>query len=262
MRTRKLAGLTALAAMVAVGLAGCVKMDMSLDLQPDDTVDGSVTFAIDKSIAEMMGESPESLAESMRDDSVDLASEFIVRTEAYDDGTYIGSTVYLEGSPLSEFQGGPDELSIVREGDEFVVSGRFDMGEGGDDFGMMPTDGFDITISVTFPGAVSEHNGQLNGRTVSWKPAMGEATDMQARGSAIAGGGDSGLPLPLIIAIAAALLVLIGLVLFFVLRRKSPQEPAAATALGDGTAPAAPGPGAPPPPPANAPPPPPPAPQE
>src|SRR5665647_3205871 len=46
MRTRRLLGAAALTTFIAVGLTGCVKMDMQLDLQSDDTVDGTMIFAI------------------------------------------------------------------------------------------------------------------------------------------------------------------------------------------------------------------------
>src|SRR5665648_1063731 len=44
MRTRRLLGAAALTTFIAVGLTGCVKMDMQLDLQSDNTVDGTMVF--------------------------------------------------------------------------------------------------------------------------------------------------------------------------------------------------------------------------
>jgi hypothetical protein len=237
MRTRRLLGAAALTTLVAAGLSGCVKMDMQLDLQSDDTVDGSMVFAISSALAEMTGQDPDTLIDELQgDDLVDQGS--ITRTEPYDDGEYIGSRIYFEGEALDNFSGagGTDELSIVREGDEFVVSGRMDLSDdslgtgGGDDMFAGLMEGFDIQISITFPGKVSEHNGELSGTTVTWRPALGETNEMSARGSAIDGGG-SGLPLPLLIGIGAAVLVALGLILFFVLRsRRSATAPAAAPA--------------------------------
>jgi len=52
---------------------------------------------------------------------------------------------------------------------------------------------FDMSISVTFPGAVIEHDGTLDGNTVTWTPAFGEITTLHAVGSAVDGGASPGL---------------------------------------------------------------------
>ena len=215
MHIRRLASASALGILVAVGLSGCLKMDMQLELQSDNTVDGSMVFAVSAAAAEMLGQSPESFAEQLQEESVDLNADD-VRTEPYDDGEFIGTTTYFEGQPLAEFDTSDDSMRIVREGDEFVVSGVLDMSAGGEDMGFGAAD-MDVNISVTFPGAVASHNGTLDGNTVSWTPEAGERLELNARGSAVEGGG-LGVSLPLIIGIGVALLLVIGLILFFVLR--------------------------------------------
>ena len=231
MQIRRLVGASALGILVAVGLSGCLKVDMQLDLQSDDTVDGSMVFAISSAVAELAGESPESIAESMQEDAFDLGEGGTTRTEPYDDGDFIGTTTYFEGKALAEFDD-PESVSIVHDGDDFVVSGAFDLSEATEGGEMMPglTEGLDIRIAITFPGAVSSHNGTLDGNTVSWQAVPGERLELEARGSAIEGGGGS-LPLPLLIGIGLGLLILIGLILFLVLRsRKGAPAGAAATA--------------------------------
>lgn len=254
MRTRRLLGAAALTTLLAAGLTGCVKMDMQLDLQSDDTVDGSMVFAVSSALAELSGQDPDTLVEELQgEDLVDEGS--ITRTEPYDDGEFIGSRIFFEGESLDSFSGagGTDELSIVRDGDEFVVSGRMDLSdtgmgaeEGGETLaGLM--EGFSVQIAITFPGAVSQHDGTLEGNTVTWQPQFGEVTEINARGSAIEGGG-AGFPLPLLIGIIAAVLVAVGLILFFVLRsRRNATAPAAAPAGAYGAefAPAPEAPGAP-----------------
>lgn len=232
MQKRRLVGASALGILVAVGLSGCMKMDMQLDLQSDDTVDGSMVFAISTAVAELAGESPESIAEQMQADALDLGEGGTTRTEPYDDGEYIGSTTYFEGKSLAEFDD-PDSVSIVREGDEFVVSGAFDLTEATEGADAMPglTDSLDIRIAVSFPGAVSSHNGTLEGNTVVWQAVPGERLELEARGSAVEGGGGSlPLPLPVLIGIGLVVLLLIGLILFLVLRPKRGAAAAPATA--------------------------------
>ena len=251
MRTRRLLGAAALATFVAVGLTGCIKMDMQLDLKSDDTVDGSMVFAISTEFAELMGEDAESIADSMQQDMIDVGDGGETRSEPYDDGEYIGTTTFFEGQSLETFSSGEDteSLQILREGDEFVVSGVMDLSEGAEDSeSMMPGigDSMDIKIAITFPGSVSDHNGELSGNTVTWVPVFGERLEIQARGSAVEGGGGGigGLSLPLLIGIGLAVLLLVGLVLFFVLRSRKGGQPAAAGATAypapAGYAPAAP----------------------
>lgn len=236
MRTRRLLGAAALSTLVAVGLTGCMKIDLSLDLQSDDTVDGSMVFAISTELAELAGESPESLAEQMQQEMVDVGEEGATRTEPYDDGEFIGTTTYFEGEALDSFgtPGEAESLSIVRDGDDYVVSGVLDLSDADAEGGEMVAglmEGFEIQIAISFPGAVSDHNGQLDGKTVTWSPTYGERLDISARGSAIeSGGGSDGVPVLLIVGIVVLALLLIGLILFFVLRsRKGDAEPAMPT---------------------------------
>ena len=230
MRIRRIVGASALGIVVAVGLSGCLKMDMQLDLQSDNTVDGTLVFAISSAVADMIGESPESIAEGLQQDTFDF-EQGSTRSEPYDDGEFVGTTTYFEGQPLSDFDD-PESVRIVREGDDFVVSGAFDMSEGAEGGEMMPgsTDDVDMKISISFPGKVSSHNGTLAGNTVTWQIPFDERLELQARGSAIEGGGGFPIPLPLLIGIGVALLLIVGLILFFVLRRKG--APAAAPAPG------------------------------
>ncbi len=246
MRTRRILGATALATIVAAGLAGCVKMDMQLDLQSDNTVDGSMVFAVSTALAEMTGQDPSMIAEEMSGDTFDMEEGTVTSTEPYDDGEYVGQKITFEGETVDSFSGTTDgELSIVREGDEFVVSGTMDLSEAalgtegaaGDEMMSGLMEGFEIQISITFPGSVSEHNGELDGNTVTWTPKYGEANEISARGSAIEGGGGSGLPLALLIGIGVAVLVAVALIVFLVLRSRKSSAAQPATA---GYAPAAP----------------------
>jgi len=187
MRTRRLLGAAALTTFIAVGLTGCVKMDMQLDLQSDDTVDGTMIFAISSEVAQMAGQDPAALAEQMSGETFDFSKGANVQSEPYDDGEYIGTTTTFEGEPLETFGAGQDEtMSVVRDGDEFVVSGTLDLTEAAMGADAMPGlgDSFDIKIAMTFPGKVIEHNGELSGNTVTWTPVYGEVNEFSARASA------------------------------------------------------------------------------
>ncbi|NEE01137.1 resistance to Congo red protein [Phytoactinopolyspora halotolerans] len=179
---------------------------MDLTINEDDTVDGTMITGVSSefmSMAEMYDDPAagdmsdlEDLTEFNPDDYPDGASAV-----PYDDGTYQGQEVTFNGVPLSEFQGSTDgDLSIERQGDEYVVSGQLDMSdvdtseldelEGMEDLPPGMFDGmldFDMRISITFPGEVLDHNGELSGTTVTWVPEMGQANEVFARAQSSGG---------------------------------------------------------------------------
>ncbi|WP_341249919.1 LppM family (lipo)protein [Euzebya pacifica] len=88
---------------------------------------------------------------------------------------------------------------------------------------------FEATVSVTFPGEVSEHNAEtIDGNTVTWNLSVDSPTTMMAVGSATEGGG-SGSLLFIIIGVVVLLLILLGLFLFL---RSRGKKKAAAPAFG------------------------------
>lgn len=270
MKTRQRVGAATLIVLATAGLTGCLKMDMQLNLQSDDTIDGSLVFAVSQELADLMQTSGETMAQEMQDGMVGLDGGDVT-SEPYDDGTFVGSTTTFEGEPLNAFSGenataasestGDENITIVREGDEFVVSGAFDLSVEGMDVGSTPDpesaammEGMDIRIAITFPGEVTDYSdtGELDGTTVTWTPKYGERVEITARGSAvegqgnITGGGDDtsngsagdssasekdGFPV-VPVAIGAGVLLLLGLVLFFVLRSRKGGQQATAGAYG------------------------------
>jgi hypothetical protein len=251
------------AAGLALSLTACMKMDMNLEINADDTVDGSVVMAFSRDfmdMAGMMGEDADmdDLLEGFMD--FDPESEDVpdyASVEPYDDGDFVGQQMNFDGAPLEEFSEGADMsgMSIVREGDQFVFQGDMDMtdetGEMGDiPPGMLENMDFDLRVSITFPGEVLEHNGSLSGTTVTWEPQIGEPNDMFAR-AMDSGGAGGGMPVWLWIVIGVVIVAGLAGLLFFMSRSKG--EPAPADAAAPVPAPVAPGmPGAPVPPPAPA----------
>jgi hypothetical protein len=220
--------LAALAVVGVLTLSGCFKLDMELELASDDTVDGSIIIAVDRDQAELFG-GEDALREAIQGQEGALLEDQpetgTVETRDYEDDDWIGTETVFTDVALDEFSGAETgELSITREGDEFVVAGTLDLsGEVGTD----PTngaalEGAEAEISVTFPGEVISSNGEEDGNTVTWEPVLGESLELQARGSA-----EAGLPWTLIAAVVALVaLVGIGIVLLIVVRGR--QQPAAA----------------------------------
>ncbi|WP_170227367.1 LppM family (lipo)protein [Cellulosimicrobium cellulans] len=203
---RRRLGLAALFATLALFLAGCMRMDMALTLNEDDTFDGSVVMAFSDELATSMGSDPQELWDQMGSEMESELPEGATQEPYAQDG-YTGTKITYADQPISQLSSaGADSISVAREGDEYVVSGSMDMtGEEfnpdtgdatSDELTQQMMDSLDIKISITFPGEVAESNGEVDGNTVTWTPVVGEVNEMTARGSAVAGGaagsGDEG----------------------------------------------------------------------
>lgn len=160
-------------------LTGCLRVEMSIALSPDDTADGSFLIAVEKGAGEGFGVSDDALVDELTSSSdTDFATGTV---EPYEDEKYVGQRITFAGEPLASFGGGEtDELSIERDGDDYVVSGTWADADG-EDVSAIP--GASMLLSITFPGEVTEHNGTLDGTTVTWD-LVDAPDEISARGSA------------------------------------------------------------------------------
>lgn len=222
---------------LALLLAGCFKVNMDVEISPDNMVSGSAIVAVDQSILELSGQSVDQLFADM--DISDLPEGAAV--EAYEDGGFVGQEIIFDGVSLEEFQGSQtfsgsgEELSIERRGDEFHVSGRLDMsGEeftGGGQIPQQLLESFEFRISITFPGEVRSATGEIDGNKVTWEPTFGQDNPIQAVASAIP---SESSPLLLILLIVVGAFVL-GAVAFLLMRGRSPAP--ATVPLSEGAGP-------------------------
>ncbi|GAB3158737.1 hypothetical protein GCM10027059_03990 [Myceligenerans halotolerans] len=180
-------GATTIAATLA--LTGCVKLDADVSLSGDDTFSGDVVIAFSDEVLEQMDMSPEEFLEGMMSDSSVDVSEY--ETEPYAEGGYSGMTATFEDAPLDQLEDTID-LTIDREGDEFVVHGEpvaEDDFEDSADSGMPELDAMLAAmrheVSITFPGPVAYADGEVEGTTVSWESTGGEPLTIEARASAL-----------------------------------------------------------------------------
>jgi hypothetical protein len=183
----------AAAAVAAFALAGCMKIQTDLTLNPDNTGSMSMIMATSDEFAKSMDMDPQEfwdqMATSMESDAPEGATQ-----EPYAEDGYTGVKYTVDNVPI-ETLSDPD-MTVERVGDEFVFTGTMDLtGDTGtestgtdDPMTKAIMDSFVAQVSVTFPGKVSEYDGELNGTTVTWTPTYGEVTEMNARGSAITGG--------------------------------------------------------------------------
>jgi hypothetical protein len=251
MKVRRLGRLLGVCAF-ALLLSGCFKVNMNVEVSPENTVSGTAIIAVDESLLELSGQNADQLLKDMDLSSLPAGA----KTEKYQEDGFIGQRITFSDVPLAEFTGNNtlsgtgtgsgDQLNIVRQGDEFHVTGAFDMSGPeftGTEVPEQFLESFEFTISITFPGEVKSATGEIDGRTVTWKPTFGKNTRVEAVASAIP---SASSPLLMILLIAAGALVL-GVVAFLLTHRKPAPAPAAglvddaATMPVDTTLPAPPG---------------------
>lgn len=181
---RPLRTLTALA-LVAFSLTGCMKLDLAMTVNSDDTLDGTVIVALDKSVLGLSGKSAEEAFANAEGSLSDLPEGS--RTEVYDDGKYYGKKVVYDDLPFADFNSGqPGAPSITHADGKYVFTA--DLRTGNADLGpqaelMRPfLSSVQITFAVTFPGDVVEHDAKavVDGRTVRWNVAVGGRNELRA----------------------------------------------------------------------------------
>ena len=240
MRARRLGRLLGGAA-IALLLAGCFKVNMDLEVAADNTISGTAVIAVDESLLQLTGQDVDQLFADM--DLSDLPPGST--TETYREDGFVGQEITFAEMPLDEFAGSDalsgtgtgEELNIVRQGDEFHVSGGFDMSGQeftGTDIPQQFMDSFEFRISITFPGEVKSATGDIDGNTVTWEPTFGENTRVEAVASAIP---SASSPLLMIVLIAVGVLVL-GAAVYFLTHRKAPVAAADPGSMGFGDTPA------------------------
>ncbi|WP_062205597.1 LppM family (lipo)protein [Demequina salsinemoris] len=234
----------AVALFATLALTGCIKVDFELVLQPDDTVDGSITYAIAQGSGELMSDdettyTDEDLLDSLFGD-IDASEYANGVLSDFTDDDWVGKTITFEGEELSGFSLDEDTegVTITREGDEFVISGPYSTSEEDMTEGM---DGAEMSMTVTFPGEITETNGTLSEdkHTVTWD-LLDPPESLEARGGATEG---SDFPMWIVyvaagvVALAAIVVVVVVLVSRKGKKKGSEAEGADETTAGVAAAP-------------------------
>ncbi len=273
-RARTAGRIVAFVALVFL-MTGCIKLNMNLGINSDNTVSGTVEFGVQKELLDLTGQNVEDLLGS---DAPFPSNAPGVTVEPFDDGEFVGRRFIFEDVPIEQFNSGSlvggtgatgasgatgagDSLNIARQGDTFVVTGVLDLssalsgatGPFGGTGGAQLFESADIRIAITFPGEVLQApGGEIDGNTVTYVPEFGERLEINATGSAVdngeaadaVGGSDSFLPLILIIA-GVVLVLLIVVVLVVRSRKGGGETPSGFGEAGSAAAPLAAPPGAP-----------------
>lgn len=164
----------ALAAVVGLLLlAGCVRVDGDLtingtDSAAPDTVSGTVLVAISDEWALAHGEDPASLSDVIVEELA-TAADSGVSGEPYSQDGYTGVTLTLDEVPIERISASTDgALSITSEDGGYVIEGDLSVLNPDEDDGVEPTP-WSARLAVTLPDEVTQHNGTLDGRTVTWE---------------------------------------------------------------------------------------------
>ena len=229
-RSRKI--LAALGMLLVLVLAGCVRFQADLRLNPDDTVNGDDHRGGGhrrrrRSRAMRPRQAPTA---SRRRSCPNLRGADGVTASDYDQDEYIGTKFDMSNTPIDAFSGGGEDgaLTLTREGSEFAFSGTLDFTPDDGETEVGPDDDTsNISVSVTFPGAVTEHNGELEGTTVTWSGTIESKIDMEARGSAVSTGPPAWLWL---VAGIATLLIVLAIVFVAIRSRRTSASPPATPA--------------------------------
>jgi hypothetical protein len=224
---RKIAALIGVI-LASLTLSSCIKMDINLVVNKDATVSGYTIFAFAESLAELGGDQSTSPA----DDLINTEAEGVTVSKYEKDG-FVGQKYSFSRVPFSEFsksEAAKDELTFVREGNTITVIGALDLsneddGGSADEFGAEWAKSImasaELDVRITFPGKVIKSTGTISadGRTVSWKPEIGEKLDLA---TTVELPNPSALIMPL--AGIALVLAIGGVILFVKAKRKKNEE--------------------------------------
>lgn len=227
-------------ATLALVCTSCLKVDLAMRLHTDDTVDGTMTYAVSRNLLTLTNSSPDALLGQVASGQP-LPSGVEYQTTDYADDTFVGKTLTFEGADIAAFQQGGiggETLSIRRVGDTFQVSGEVDLttsstGPLQPGAAQLARD-MRLRLEITFPGTVQEQSGgTITGpNTVTWTPTYGTKTEITATGSAL---GDRTSGPILWIVLAAAAIALAVLVVVIVRRRRHVPAPTETEAPPAGT---------------------------
>lgn len=204
----RLVGVAALATLMFV-LTGCLQLNAQMSVRKDDTVSGRILVA---------GDQPAQTAALDRL-STPSGLEQKVRITAYAADGFTGKEIYFTQLTFAEVDAlalaievegaRPYTLGFRRSGDTVSFTGSVDLSG-------LPAERADTAgtqVDLTFPNRISETNGTIGGgNSVSWSPAPGSITRMQAS-SSYPDPAARGFAVWMIVGIGAALLVSIGTVL-------------------------------------------------
>ncbi|MEO8262744.1 MAG: hypothetical protein ABI566_09255 [Pseudolysinimonas sp.] len=220
-RSRKI--MAGLGMLLVLALAGCVRFQADLSVDDQNRLDGDIVVAV------ITNDEPGS-ADNARDNADKIEAQLLpelrgadgVTAQAYEQDDYVGTRFTLSDTPIEALNGSDADgaLTLTRTGDTFEFSGTLDFTPDDEPLTDEEVQGdpqdSNITVAISFPGEVLDHNGELNGTKVTWTTTLEGSVDMHATASAIS----SGPPVALIVIIVLIALAVIAVVVVVLVRRR------------------------------------------
>lgn len=168
-------------------LSGCVKLNVDLQVSPNDMVSGNAILALSDALAGLADSESEVFGEGV------FSEGNGIRQVPYSEGGFTGTQIFFQSVPIEIFSQNnaeDDFIRIVRDGDNLITSGNFNLGDDdstqdetnflGEDFLEEILSSTDISVSITYPGEILETNGTISGNTITWKPEFGSENEISA----------------------------------------------------------------------------------
>ncbi|MGO4146965.1 hypothetical protein AB4Y77_17935 [Paenarthrobacter sp. YAF11_1] len=224
MNAKRAMGVIGVLIAVMVALTGCVKLNMSVKVNNEKSVDYEVVYAIQKAV---LGDKTfdEFMDSNGSGGEMDIPEGSTVVD--YEDEKYKGKRITaanLDPAKLAESSSSENPFQLKKEGDFYVLTmGGVTGADNGDPSASnMAKSMFDeASVKFTFPGKVVEAQGAtVEGNTATFDMLSVKESVVQAKAEA-----NAGVPMWIIWILVAVLVIAAGLVLLFVLlRRKSAQQ--------------------------------------
>jgi hypothetical protein len=178
----------AAAVLVTLTTAGCMKINMNVNVAANDTVSGSAVVGFSKEVYDAIKSSGGDT--SKLNSNGMFANKPGVTVKAYDDGKFVGTEYGFNGVPLKNFAAKSDStaLSITRKGDNLIVSGSLDSSGGDSTVADAKSNPFtkaffkdsELKVVVTLPGEIKSTNGERSGNTITWSGQIGDKLTIDA----------------------------------------------------------------------------------
>jgi hypothetical protein len=216
----------ALSVVGVLALSGCLRYNIDITLDSDNTASGSIVMAVQTGVGEQLGvDSDEAALDELFSDNPFADETAMFSQSDYAEDDYVGDLYTFNGVALAQLNASfTDSFMIERVGDEFVVSSETAPTSEGE-MEELPT-GAESLLTITFPGTVTAHNGTLEDNTVTWD-LFTQTEPLSATADASSG---SAFPLWLIFVALGILVLLAGLAVVVVLVVRN-QKGAAPTAM-------------------------------
>lgn len=209
-----------LVAALLLALTGCIKVDADLKVSKDETVSGRMLLAVDKTVAQQLGSSPDKIRQQI-EDSIKKGAPSGVSCKAYDEGNYVGTDCTLDKVPFDQMSGsGEGDFQFEKQGERFVVTGGTGNATQLPNQASLPKP--DVKFKITMPGKILEHDAgaQVDGNAATYTDPT-KMTNIRL----VSDSSGASFPVWVIVLLAALAVLIVGAIVFFVLRgRKSGSQ--------------------------------------